>query len=623
MKKTLPIPTALPWLSLIAICLLLYGQTLRFAYVWDDIMLFLAKTDLVNAPLSWDILATPVLPGTSYFRPLVFLTFFIEFHTFGQSAAVSHAVNLVFFCFNVLLVYGIGLQLARHTQRTHVRWLGWLAACLYAVHPANIEATAWVSGRFDLMATLFMLLGVWLYLRTGAQHWRHCLALGGCMAAALLSKELGIVLPVILACVWFGLHFGQHTTWKSRLSASIHENSKLLLTLTAVAAAYLLIRYTSMEMLNHNRLTWAYLWTSLVEQRLPFAALFLYIKTSLLPFSPAGPVQFAVYTLNHIADILQDSAAAALVCLTAWRALRGSLSAWLLMAYVAALFLVLHVLPLSTAGNIVQDRFLTAPLAFFALAVVFAPWQQVADKLRWRPHVRQTVATLATAGWLAMAALTTLTTVPMWKNELTLWSWAKQKYPNAELAQNNYLSAALRSKRFDLIEKEVKRLTQNGAALSPFNQIIYAQLLIAANDPEGMKYMKGVMDVTPKFHETNDRAGADRFLLSPATIASMYGAYAEGELFLNGDPEAAMKYNDIALWYLKPGEQIPALYNRWVFYIALGKTDEAEKIKQNLKNMEYYKTNEVLENSRKMLQAFCERQQRTEKDAGAACAPPT
>ncbi|MCW8416183.1 hypothetical protein, partial [Pseudomonas paraeruginosa] len=80
-------------MTFVSLCLWgLYGRALGFDYVWDDSLLFLDKTDLLNLPLSWKLLAEPVLPGTSYLRPLVFLTFYVEFHAFGQSALISYAV---------------------------------------------------------------------------------------------------------------------------------------------------------------------------------------------------------------------------------------------------------------------------------------------------------------------------------------------------------------------------------------------------------------------------------------------------------------------------------------------------------------------------------------------------
>src|SRR5690606_30756277 len=91
----------------------LYAQSLSYGYVWDDTLLFVDKTALVNEPLSWALLSEPVLPGTSYFRPLMLLSMFTEFHLFGQQPAVSHAVNVGIFLINALLVYLLALQLVR------------------------------------------------------------------------------------------------------------------------------------------------------------------------------------------------------------------------------------------------------------------------------------------------------------------------------------------------------------------------------------------------------------------------------------------------------------------------------------------------------------------------------
>ena len=84
-------------LLLTGLAVLLYAQTLNFAYVWDDSLLFLDKTALLNEPLSWSLLTDPVLPGTTYMRPLIFLTLYIEFNVLGQSPAISHAINLIIF----------------------------------------------------------------------------------------------------------------------------------------------------------------------------------------------------------------------------------------------------------------------------------------------------------------------------------------------------------------------------------------------------------------------------------------------------------------------------------------------------------------------------------------------
>src|SRR5690554_7976652 len=95
-------------LLLTGLATLLYGQALDFKYVWNDPLLFLDKTALINDPLSWSLLTEPVLAGTTYLRPLVFLTFYLEFNLFSQSPALSHAINLAIFIANIWLVFKIG-----------------------------------------------------------------------------------------------------------------------------------------------------------------------------------------------------------------------------------------------------------------------------------------------------------------------------------------------------------------------------------------------------------------------------------------------------------------------------------------------------------------------------------
>lgn len=79
-------------------------------------------------------------------------------------------------------------------------------ACLFAVHPACVEAVAGVSNREDLLATVFVLatlLASHRYLTQGALGW--LLAAGGALALGLLSKESALAAPLLLltiaACV--------------------------------------------------------------------------------------------------------------------------------------------------------------------------------------------------------------------------------------------------------------------------------------------------------------------------------------------------------------------------------------------------------------------------------------
>jgi tetratricopeptide (TPR) repeat protein len=71
-----------------------------------------------------------------------------------------------------------------------------LAALFFAVHPAHVEAVAWVSGRKDLLATFFSLLAILSYC---SPRWGALTAVFG--ACACLSKPTPFVLPLLVLIV--------------------------------------------------------------------------------------------------------------------------------------------------------------------------------------------------------------------------------------------------------------------------------------------------------------------------------------------------------------------------------------------------------------------------------------
>src|SRR5206468_3476854 len=113
-----------------------------------------------------------------------------------------HATNLALHAISTVLVLLIGRALAPRTIA------GPLAALLFGLHAANHEAVVWISARFDLLATGFSLLAIWLLVRQesgGATTesdgrgqlapWLAALA----FLAAVLSKEAAVALPIAAA----------------------------------------------------------------------------------------------------------------------------------------------------------------------------------------------------------------------------------------------------------------------------------------------------------------------------------------------------------------------------------------------------------------------------------------
>jgi hypothetical protein len=78
----------------------------------------------------------------------------------------------------------------------------WFAGALFAIHGCLPESTVWIAGRFDLLATLFVLSGLLAfleYLHQGELHWWYGIVSVLCMVFALLTKEEAYVFPLLAA----------------------------------------------------------------------------------------------------------------------------------------------------------------------------------------------------------------------------------------------------------------------------------------------------------------------------------------------------------------------------------------------------------------------------------------
>jgi hypothetical protein len=597
--------------TLLLISFALYWKVLGFEYVWDDSLLFLDKTALVNEPLSWQLLADPVLPGTSYLRPLVFLTLYAEFHIFGQNPAISHSINLLIYACNVLLVFFVGRRLASLLKRSNSILLGWISAVMYAVHPSLVESTAWVAGRFDLMVTFFILAAIAVYIDGSISSKIKKLSLiMFFMGAALLSKELGAVLPAVLICIWFALQPVKKNWFggQGHIKQAIVDNWVTLLLSIFVLVAYLFLRKSSVGGIYHSTLSLDYLLDAVIKQLLPFEALKFYFVKVFFPFSSINPLHPLSELNAHEGFEIASSlaVAGALIFLIFQCVGRKSPAAWVFFAGLVCLLPVLHLIPLSTGGNIGHERFLTAPLAFFCLALSLVDYKALVDFVGLKRQFLNRLLLLAGGGWVLIALFTTYTVQLIWASDLQLWNWAYHKHPSFAFARYNYMYGALKSGRPDLVEREVDLLQKRDGGLEVSDQILYANVLLRRGNPESMSYLEGIMFALPKFHEMED--GKKKVFGIPVPkigMAGVYGDYSMGLMMFKSDAEAALKYSNIAEWYLAESEKIPLLYPKVAILIALGRDQDAQDLLDYLEPLFYTKKERLKKDPAAILNNYC------------------
>lgn len=183
-----------------ALCMLVLVFCTAWVY-WPGIHGFWGRDDfaqlamarMVGTPWSFFLHDHYPVPGSEY-RPLGYASMWLGQALLGSDYA-AHAQS------DLLLHICVGLALFGVLRKAETgRAVALVCTVLFALHPAVIGTALWWSARFDLLATLFILLAVWsaLAYRRG----RRPIAFAGMLVAAfaaMLSKEIGLVAVAVLS----------------------------------------------------------------------------------------------------------------------------------------------------------------------------------------------------------------------------------------------------------------------------------------------------------------------------------------------------------------------------------------------------------------------------------------
>ena len=140
------------WVSVIVLFVIALGAYGLFSFgapfVFDDLQTIQRNGSVRFGEFQWGLLAV---------RPVLYLTFTLNYILFGQEVWSYHVVNFLMHVANGLLIFflaarifaGVGLD----TQRS--RQYATLAAAFFLVHPLQTESVTYVSSRSELLSTFF------------------------------------------------------------------------------------------------------------------------------------------------------------------------------------------------------------------------------------------------------------------------------------------------------------------------------------------------------------------------------------------------------------------------------------------------------------------------------------
>jgi tetratricopeptide (TPR) repeat protein len=311
--------------------------------------------------------------GGYYYRPIVAATFYLDQILWGADALFMHVENLFIHLLNASLVFALARRLCR--QAAHLPlWLPLLMAFLFALHPVNAEAVCWISGRYDLLATTFVLGSVWalLWALSGNSTLRILPAL---MFALLgcLAKETALFYFGGAVCILY-VH--------ARLRADTFART-IKLALPGVflwcagAMVYLIIRNlalsgrdTGVKMVSKavGTTTGVVDWAD--QLRIAVKVSGFYFKKIFIPY----PLNFAIVEISHI--YLLVGVFFVIICL--WLVWRSDLSAAFFLGSILTCSAALLVVFGKMAWTPVAERYLYMPTALFVLG--WTAWAAASQK---------------------------------------------------------------------------------------------------------------------------------------------------------------------------------------------------------------------------------------------------
>ena len=193
MPPRLPGSSVAAQLWLTVAVLAAYANAFAGVFQFDDFNVIVQQTGVHSIGAWWQ-----GMPGI---RPLLKLSYAANW-ALDDRALGFHAVNLALHGLNTLLVFQLLRRLAPRigVEATSVFGAAFIAALIFALHPAQTEAVTYISGRSVSLMALFALASLSTYLEAEDGRrpiaWRFASVV--LFAAALAVKENAWVLPLVL-----------------------------------------------------------------------------------------------------------------------------------------------------------------------------------------------------------------------------------------------------------------------------------------------------------------------------------------------------------------------------------------------------------------------------------------
>lgn len=461
---------------------LIYWNCLSNPFIYDDEMYVVNNLNirtLDNFSLFFKKAST--LTGKGYpgghYRPLVVLSYAINYAVGGLNTFGYHVVNLVFHIGAAFLVFLImkamfnnSEQVADKTANCSLFTANHMAALsaglIFLLHPFNTETVNYITARSTVLSGFFYLLAFWCWVKfrehrakskeQGAidtqpltlNPQRYYIASLLAFIAGMLSKEVLVTLPIML---WlYDLYFiniPQSSIRNPQLNNSTLRNPLFLNWRTfvpyipfllIVAVPYVLLRifYFGRIVPNFQRDIFTQIFTVIPVLVKHWQMFLIPVPLTLVHFEEINKTFWSFQVIHSALILLISAAIAILLSLIRYRPWRV-VSFFLLWFFIV--IMPVTIFPLNAIFQ--ENRGYVAIVSFAVLAGV------IVGEL-WKTGIRKVAVGLLVLITLAYAS-GVVQRNRVWRDNVTLWSDAAQKAPDIPITHISLGSAYRKAGKYD------------------------------------------------------------------------------------------------------------------------------------------------------------------------------
>jgi len=447
--------TQWPIVALLVFTALAYIATLRFGYVYDDVLQIennprIKSVDYLPSYFTKQVWAQAQGQPANLYRPLFLTWLWLNFEVFGTSPGGWHFTSLLMHLAVVWLVYVLARRLLPSDGIS-----AYVAAGIFALHPAHVEAVTWISGATESLSAAAFLGSFLLYLRAREQDWaaKWLVASLALYLCAVLTKESAVVLPAVLVAYELCYPFqpavaGEKLAWKKWLT--------VLAAYAGLTAVYFLARAYALHGLAH-RISDVPVWSAVLSW--PWV-LYFYLSQLLAPFA-LGPFYDVQFARGFDFGTLVVPVLVVVLCVAGlwfWsRKAKSNLPLFMGAWFVLTISPALASFVVMSRYENVHDRYTYLPSVAFAI-LIGAGWSAFFRRRSGAQKTRLEIA--AAAGLLLALAGLTYRQSLYWADDQTLFARGCAVAPNNVLARLNFASEMVKQHRFEAAFESANRAVQ-------------------------------------------------------------------------------------------------------------------------------------------------------------------